>query len=49
MNLRLGNAGHIWEVNPFILFIVRIRNRFYAGTTAIYILSDKTRLDEYFG
>ena len=49
MNLRLWNAGHIWEVNPCILFIVRIRNRFYAGTTAIYILSDKTRLDEYSG
>ena len=45
MSLRLGNAGHIWEVNPCIIFI----NRFNTGTTAIYILSDKTRLDEYFG
>ena len=47
MNLRLWNAGHIWEVNPCIIVIVF--NRFNTGTTAIYTLCDKARLDEYSG
>ena len=48
MDLRLRNACYIWEVNPFIIIVI-VFNRFNTGTTAIYILSDKARLDEYFG
>ena len=48
MDLRLRNACHIWEVNPFIIIVI-VFNRFNTGTTAIYILSNKARLDEYFG